>query len=120
MRQEMYSSLCENEKVEGDNMIELIIECLTDLIISDGADTVSGSERTKGWSKKTKIAVVVAAILLVIAVTGVLVGCGVAYLRSGDQETGLILLLAGIGFLIVTIIRFRSVYVSVRKNNGGN
>ena len=98
-------------------MIELIIECLVDLRIADGADTVSGSERTKGWSKRTKIAVVVTAILLVIAVTAVLVGCGVAYLMSGDRDTGLILLLAGIGFLIITIARFRSVYVSVRKNN---
>ena len=98
-------------------MIELIIECLVDLIIADGAETVSGSERTKGWSKGAKIAVVVTAILLVVAVTTVLVACGVAYLAGGDREVGLILLIAGIGFLIVTIARFRIVYVSVRKNN---
>ena len=49
--------------------------------------------------------------------TAVLAVCGVTYFMSGDREVGLILLLAGIGFLIVTIARFRIVYVSVRKNN---
>ncbi len=96
-------------------MIELIIECLIDLIIGDGAETVSGSDRTKNWSRGAKIAVVVTAILLVIAVTAVLVICGVSYLMSGERETGAILLVAGIGFLITTIVRFRIVYVSIRK-----
>ena len=101
-------------------MIEFIIECMVDLIIADGADTASGSERTKNWSKGAKIAVVVAAILLIVAVTAVLVICGVAYFMGGDREVGAALLVVGIGFLIITIARFRNAYISVRKNNDRN
>ena len=96
-------------------MTELIIECLIDLIIVDGADAASGSERTKHWSKGAKIAVVVAAILSVVVVTAVLIICGVAYLMDGNREAGAMLLAAGIAFLIVTIARFRNAYIVVKK-----
>ena len=102
------------ESVKMDFVIELIIECLIDLITTDGADVVNGSERTKGWSKGAKIALVVTSILLIIAVTAVLVICGVAYLLDGNREVGAVLLAAGIGFLIVTFAKFTSVYKKKR------
>ena len=98
-----------------DFIIELIIECMIDLITTDGAEVVSGSGRTKSWSNGAKIAVVVTAILLIVAVTAVLVICGVAYLMEGNREPGAVLLVAGIGFLIITIAKFGSAYISVRN-----
>ena len=96
-------------------MTELIIECLIDLIIADGADAASGSERTKHWSKGAKIAVVTTAIVLILAVTAGLVACGVAYLMDGNREPGAVLIVAGIAFLILTIARFKDAYSRVRK-----
>ena len=104
-----------------DLIFELIIECLIDLITDDGVDIMTRSDRTKGWSKGVKIVLVVVAALIILAIVGVLVLLGIFFLSQGDVSLGIPIMIAGVAFLIFTVLKFVMAYrknISSKKDRG--
>jgi threonine/homoserine/homoserine lactone efflux protein len=96
-----------------DLIFELIIECMIGLITDDGVDIVTGSDRTKGWSKGFKIFIVAAALLIILAIVGLLLLLGIYFWSEGDMSAGIPLTIAGAALLIFSVFKFVMAY---RKN----
>ena len=96
-----------------DLIFELVIECLIDLITDDGVDVMTDSDRTKNWSKGTKIALVIVSLLIFVIIFGLLMFFGISFWLEGNLTLGIPVTLLGAVFLIFTVIKFVTSY---RKN----
>ena len=101
-------------------LLEILIECFTELITDGGMEVLSGEEHTRRWPKGVKIAMVVFTLLFFGSMIIGLIVMGVAFMLEGKVILSVVMLLAGIGLLVLLLYVIRKAKRTKKQGEGGN